>query len=162
MAERKPRQMLAESLKVLIVESRRHEAVADELLVGAKAALAEAKAEYDLIFVPGPLEIPTVVAMADQDAHRPAGVRYDGYVALGCVLHDPSVGSDITATHCVRSLMDLAAGRRMAIGIGVLTVQDEAQALGLAKLAGGDAGGAAARACLALIAARRKLVGQAP
>ena len=154
--------MLAESLRILVVEARRHEAVADELLAGAKAALAEAKAEYDLIFVPGPLEIPTVVAMAEQDAHRAAGIRYDGFVALGCVLNDPSVGSEITATHCVRSLMDLAVGRRMAIGIGVLTVQDEAQALSLAKAGQGDAGGAAARACLALIAARRKLVGQAP
>ena len=152
--------MLAEALRILIVEARMYAAVADDLLSGARAGLGAANCEFDVISVPGALEIPAVIAMAEEDGHRPAGVRYDGYVALGCVVRGGGAWFEIVAGQCARGLMDLAVGRRLAIGHGVLAVESEAEGVEMARTDGGDTGGAAARACLAVIDARRRLLGQ--
>ena len=152
--------MLDEPLHILIVEARSHDRVADDLLTGAKAALTAAKAEFEVVTVPGVLEIPAVVAMAEEGGHRPAGVRYDGYVALGCVIRDETFHFEVAAAESARGLMDLAIGRRLAIGAGILTVEDEAQALRHAQPGQADKGGAAARACLAVIGVKRRLLGQ--
>jgi 6,7-dimethyl-8-ribityllumazine synthase len=153
--------MLDEPLQILIVEARSHDRVADDLLSGAKAALGAAKAQFEVVTVPGVLEIPAVVAMAEEGGHRPAGVRYDGYVALGCVIRDETFHFEVAAAESARGLMDLAIGRRLAIGAGILTVEDEEQALRHAQPAGADKGGAAANACLAVIGVKRRLLGQA-
>jgi 6,7-dimethyl-8-ribityllumazine synthase len=153
--------MLDEPLQILIVEARSHDRVADDLLAGAKAALGAAKAQFEVVTVPGVLEIPAVVAMAEEGGHRPAGVRYDGYVALGCVIRDETFHFEVAAAESARGLMDLAIGRRLAIGAGILTVEDEEQALRHAQPAGADKGGAAANACLAVIGVKRRLLGQA-
>jgi 6,7-dimethyl-8-ribityllumazine synthase len=153
--------MLSEPLRVLIVEARFYDHIADELLAGAKAVLAAARAQVEVVTVPGALEIPAVIAMAEEGGHRPAGVRYDGYVALGCVIRGETYHFEIVAGESARGLMDLAIGRRLAIGNGVLTVENEAQALARARPSEADKGGGAAKACLALIDVHRRLLGQA-
>jgi 6,7-dimethyl-8-ribityllumazine synthase len=153
--------MLSEPTRVLVVEARFYDHIADELLAGAKAALAAARAEVEVMTVPGALEIPAVIAMAEEGGHRPAGVRFDGYVALGCVIRGETYHFEIVAGESARGLMDLAIGRRLAIGNGVLTVDTEAQALARARPGEADKGGGAAKACLALIDVRRRLLGQA-
>ena len=152
--------MTGEPLRILIVEARFYDHIADELLAGATAALRAAGAEFDVVTVPGALEIPAVIAMADEGGHRPAGVRYDGYVALGCVIRGETYHFEIVAGESARGINDLAIGRRIAIGNGVLTVENEAQALARARAGEGDKGGGAAKACLAVVAARNRLLGQ--
>src|SRR5579863_6342187 len=108
--------MIDEPLRILIVEGRGLTGPADKLLASAKAVLAAANTELDVVSVEGVFEIPAVIAMAEEGGHRPAGVRYDGYVALGCTLRDGSLHSELAANECARGLMDLAIGRRLAIG----------------------------------------------
>ncbi len=152
------RSLLEDPPKILIVEARSNKQVCDVLLAGAKNALAAAKAEFEVATVPGPLEIPAVVAMAEEGGHRPAGVRFDGYVALGCVIRGESLHYGLAAGESARALMDLAIGRRLAIGNGILAADSEAEALALAG--DGEAGRTAARACLAVMELKRRLLGQ--
>jgi len=153
--------MIDEPLHILIVEARVHDAIADQLLAGARAALRAAKADVEVVRAPGELEIPAVIALAEEGGHRPAGVRFDGYVALGCVIRGETFRFEVVASESARGLMDLAIGRRLAIGNGILTVDTEAQALARARPAEGDTGGGAAKACLEVIALKRRLLGQA-
>src|SRR5271156_5560067 len=151
--------MLEDPLRVLIVEARCYDHIADELLAGAKAALKAAGAEFDVVSVPGSLEIPAVIAMAEEGGHRPAGARYDGYVALGCVIRGETYHFEIVAGESARGMMDLTIGRRLAIGNGILTVETEAQALARARAVDLDRGGGAAKSCLAVIGVRKRLLG---
>jgi 6,7-dimethyl-8-ribityllumazine synthase len=153
--------MLEDPLRILIVEARFYDHIAEALLEGAKAALKAAGHEFEVVSVPGALEIPAVIAMAEEGGHRPAGARYDGYVALGCVIRGETFHFEIVAGESARGLMDLAIGRRLAIGNGILTVDTEAQALARAKPGEADKGGAAAKACLAVIDVRKRLLGTA-
>jgi 6,7-dimethyl-8-ribityllumazine synthase len=153
--------MLDEKIRILIVEGRFHEAIADELLKGAADAIAAFGAEHDVVTVPTALEIPAVIAMAEEGGHRPAGVRYDGFVALGCVIRGETYQFEIMAEQAARGLMDLGIGKRLAIGDGVLTVETEEQAWARARVSEGDRGGFAARACLDLISVHRRLLGAA-
>jgi 6,7-dimethyl-8-ribityllumazine synthase len=152
--------MLSEPTRILVIEARFHERIADELLGGATAALNAGRAEFSVVQAPGALEIPAILAMAEEGGHRAAGVRYDGYVVLGCILRAGSYHFELVANESARGLTDLAIGRRLAIGNGVLAAEDEGQALAMARPRDGDAGGAAARACLAVIDVRRRLLGQ--
>jgi 6,7-dimethyl-8-ribityllumazine synthase len=149
--------MPADPLRVLIVEARGDARLADTLLASAKAALSRGQAEFEVVDVPGALEIPAVVAMAEEGGHRPAGVRYDGYVALGCVIRGESLHYGIAMGEVARALNDLAIGRKLAIGNGVLAVDSTQEAMAFAEA---DAGGAAARACLAVVGLKRRLLGQ--
>ncbi len=136
-------------LRVLIVEARYYAHIADELLKGATAALDEAGAEYDVVTVPGALEIPTAVAIATD-----AG-NYDGAVALGCVIQGQTFHFDIVAMQSARALIDLSVARKLPLGNGILTVDTEAQALERAKSDQRNKGGEAAKAALALIRLKR-------
>lgn len=153
--------MQEDKIRVLVVEGRFYDDLADELLRGATQAIEAFGAEYDVVTVPGALEIPAVVALADEGGHRPAGVRYDGYVALGTVIRGETYHFEIVANESARGLMDLAIGKRLAIGNGILTVETEEQAWARARVSEGDKGGFAARACLDMITLRRRLLGQA-
>jgi 6,7-dimethyl-8-ribityllumazine synthase len=153
--------MLEDKFSLLIVEARVHGEISDALLAGAKAAIAAAGAEQAVVTVPSALEIPAAIALAEEGGHRPAGVRYDGYVALGCIIRGETFAFEVMATESTRGLIDLSIGRRLAIGHGILTVDTEQQARVRAETGGGDKGGAAARACLEMIALRRRLLGQA-
>ena len=152
--------MLEDRLRILIVEGRFYSDLSDELLKGAKDALEAHDADYDVITVPGALEVPAVIAIAEEGGHRPAGVAYDGYVALGVVIRGETHHFDIVANESARGIMDLAIGKRLAVGNGILTVEDEDQAWARARVSEGDKGGGAARACLDMIAIKRRLLGQ--
>ncbi|HKT53082.1 MAG TPA: 6,7-dimethyl-8-ribityllumazine synthase [Caulobacteraceae bacterium] len=153
--------MLEEKIKILIVEARFYDELADALLDGAAKAVTAAGAEYDVVTVAGALEIPAAISLAEEGGHRPAGVRYDGYVALGCVIRGETYHFEIVAEESARGLTDLGVGKRLPIGNGILTVENEAQAWARAKAGEGDKGGAAARACLGMVALKRRLLGQA-
>jgi 6,7-dimethyl-8-ribityllumazine synthase len=142
--------------RLLIIEARFYDDLSDALLQGAKAALDEAGALYDVVTVPGALEIPAVVSFA-LDAAEGDGTDYDGFVALGCVIRGETYHFDIVANESCRALMDLAVEESLAIGNGILTVENEAQAWARARRSEGDKGGFAARAALTMIALRDRL-----
>jgi 6,7-dimethyl-8-ribityllumazine synthase len=137
---------------ILIVEARFYSHIANALLDGATAALDAAGASFERISVPGALEIPPAIALA---ARSDKG--YDGFVALGCVIRGETYHFEIVSNESARGLMDLGIRQGLCIGNGVLTVENEEQALVRASAAGSDKGGDAARACLALINYRDKL-----
>ncbi len=151
--------MIEDPVRVLVVEARFYEHLADELLAGAKAALDAFGAVHDVVTVPGALEIPGAIAFAEEAGHRPAGVRYDGYVALGVVIRGETYHFEVVANESARGLMELAINKRLPIGNGILTTEDEAQALTRARRSESDKGGQAARACLDMITLRRRLQG---
>ena len=151
--------MSEDKIRILIVEARFYSDLADELLKGAIDAIEAYGAEYDVVTVPGALEIPGAIAFAEESGHRPAGKHYDGYVALGCVIRGETYHFEIVSNESARGIMDLAVGKRLAIGNGVLTVEDEAQAWARAKVSEGDKGGGAARAALTMVALKQQLLG---
>ena len=142
--------------RILIVEARFYDDLADALLAGATAALKAEGAEFDKITVPGALEIPGAIAMASASGHA-AGRAYDGYVALGCVIRGETAHFDIVANESARGLMDLAVHQRLAVGNGILTVENEAQAWERASADKQDKGGGAAKAAIALTRLRRQM-----
>ncbi|MEI9891499.1 MAG: 6,7-dimethyl-8-ribityllumazine synthase [Caulobacteraceae bacterium] len=151
--------MLEDKLRILIVEARFYSAISDALLAGASDALSAYGAEFDVVTVPGAFELPAAIALADEGGKRPAGVRYDGYIALGCVIRGETTHYDYVCGESARGLMDLSVQKGLPIGYGVLTVEDEDQAWARARVSQGDKGGFAARACLDMIALRRRLLG---
>jgi len=144
------------SANILIVEARFYEHISDGLLDGAKAALEKAGATFDRVAVPGALEIPAAVLFAAK-ASEGAGKTYDGFVALGCVIRGETYHFEIVSNESARGLTDLALHHGLCIGNGILTVENEEQALVRAKRDGLDKGGDAARACLALIELKARL-----
>ncbi len=143
---------MREKPRLLIIDAHFYEAISDELLRGAEEALAEAGALHDRVSVPGALEIPAALAMALRGA-KP----YDGYVLLGCVIRGETSHFDVVAGESARGVSDLAAEHALAVGNGILTVENEEQAWSRARVAGGNKGGAAAQAALAMIDLRRRL-----
>ena len=141
--------------RLLIVEARFHEALADALLAGARAALDSAGATYDVITVPGALEIPGVISIAVGAADE-SGTYYDGFVALGAVIRGETYHFEIVANESSRGLMNLTIDG-IAVGNGILTTENEDQAWARARREEGDKGGFAARAALTMIAIRERL-----
>jgi 6,7-dimethyl-8-ribityllumazine synthase len=142
--------------RVLVVEGRFYEDVADALWTGAKRVLDEAGVTVERFSVPGALEIPQAIALAAGAAEH-TGKPFDGVVALGCVIRGETSHYDIVAGESARALMDMAIGRALPIGNGILTVDTEAQANARASHNQRDKGGDAARAALSLIAVKRRL-----
>ncbi|MDX8525698.1 6,7-dimethyl-8-ribityllumazine synthase [Mesorhizobium sp. MSK_1335] len=144
---------------LLIVEARFHDDLADALLEGAIGALEEAGATYDVVTVPGSLEIPAVICFA-LDGAAEGGTHYDGFVALGTVIRGDTYHFDIVANESSRALMDLSLQEAIAVGNGILTTENDAQAWGRARKTEGDKGGFAARAALTMIALKEKFGAQ--
>jgi 6,7-dimethyl-8-ribityllumazine synthase len=144
---------------LLIVEARFHDDLADALLEGAAGALEEAGATYDVVTVPGSLEIPAVITFA-LDGAAEGGTHYDGFVALGTVVRGDTYHFDIVANESSRALMDLSVQEAIAIGNGILTTENDAQAWARARKTEGDKGGFAARAALTMIALKEKFGAQ--
>jgi 6,7-dimethyl-8-ribityllumazine synthase len=142
MSDRKPH--------LLLIEARFYDDITDELVRGALAAIERAGASYELVTVPGALEIPAAVAIAASAANGVAS-RFDGYVALGCVIRGETGHYDIVAGESARGLMDLAVQRGLPVGNGILTVETHAQAWERARVDAGNKGGAAVDAALALV-----------
>lgn len=139
-------------MRLLIVEARFYDDLADALVEGARAAIAEAGHHCDVVTVPGALEVPAAIAFAD-DAHAP----YDAYVALGVVIRGQTTHYDLVAGQSARGLMDLALDRGLAIGNGILTVENAEQAWARARKAEADKGGGAARAAIAMAELKARL-----
>jgi 6,7-dimethyl-8-ribityllumazine synthase len=142
--------------RLLVVEARFYEAISAMLMEGAMRAVKAAGAACDVITVPGALEIPIAAAIALDAAER-AGRPYDGLIALGCVIRGETYHFEIVAGESARALVDLGVARQIPLGNGVLTVENEAQAIARADPAAADKGGDAARAAIALAALKRSL-----
>src|SRR5215469_5963525 len=148
-------------VRILIVESGYYEDIADALLTGAKRALDAAGAAYDVVTVPGALEIPQAIVMAldaARGATNPEADPYHGVVALGCVIRGETSHYDIVAGESARALMEIGVGRKIPVGNGILTVDTAAQAKVRAALDKGDKGGAAARAALSLLGLKHGMI----
>ncbi|MBY8828650.1 6,7-dimethyl-8-ribityllumazine synthase [Hephaestia mangrovi] len=130
---------------ILIVEARFYEHLNDLLLQGARAAIEAAGHSHETITVPGALEVPGAVALASESG------RYDAYVGLGVVIRGETYHFEIVAGESARGLMALSMDG-LAIGNGILTVENEAQALTRARPDEKDKGGEAAKAALAMLA----------
>ena len=138
---------------VLIVEARFYDAIVDDLLAGAQAALRAAGATFDVVIVPGALEAPGALAIAL--AADPA--RYDAAVALGCILRGETYHFEIVANESARGLTEIGIRHAFPIGNAILTVENEAQAAVRADPARGNKGGEAAEAALALLRLKRRM-----
>lgn len=141
---------------LLVIEARFYEDIADELLRGATAAIEAAGATHERITVPGALEIPAALAMA-LDAMERGVMHFDGVVCLGCVIRGETKHFDIVAEQSARGLMDLASDEALALGNGILTVENDKQAWARARVGELNKGGAAAEAALAMVALRERL-----
>lgn len=140
--------------RILIVEARFYDDIADELLRGARAAAEAAQARVEILTVDGALEIPATVAIA-LDAAEKAGKPYDAVVALGCVIRGETGHYDIVAGESARALMDLSIARRIPLANGILTVENEEQAWTRARVSELNKGGGAVDAALAVLRIKR-------
>jgi 6,7-dimethyl-8-ribityllumazine synthase len=142
---------MTEPPHILVVEAPYYAHIAALLRQGAERALAAAGASHERIEVPGSFEIPAAMAIAAR-----ATGRFDGFVALGCVIRGETTHYDHICAESARGLQELATRDGLAIGYGILTCENEAQALARAAPDGRDHAGAAVRACLAIVALKRR------
>ncbi|MDB5668176.1 MAG: 6,7-dimethyl-8-ribityllumazine synthase [Alphaproteobacteria bacterium] len=138
--------------RFLIVEARFYAHLNDMLVAGATAAIEAAGHRAEVLTVPGALEIPAAIALAAETG------RYDGFVAIGVVIRGETYHFEIVSSESARGIMALTLDG-LAIGNGILTVEDEAQALVRADPAQKDKGGEAAKAALALLDLRQRFGG---
>ncbi len=142
--------------RILIVEGRFYDHINDELVAGAREVVEEAGGQAEVITVPGCLEVPTAIAIA-LDAAVESGKPYDGAVALGCVIRGETTHYEIVSNESARALMDMAVARKLALGNGIITVENEEQALARANRSEMNKGADAARAALALVRLKRQV-----
>ena len=135
--------------RILIVEARFYDHLNDLLLDGARAALEAAGHDPETVTVPGALEVPAAIALAADTGH------YDAFVALGVVIRGETYHFEIVAGESARGIMALTLDG-LAIGNGILTVEDEAQALARARPDEKDKGGEAAKAALAMLGLKER------
>lgn len=135
--------------KFLIVEARFYDHLNDLLIEGAKAALDDAGHKYEVVTVPGALEIPGAIALAAESG------RYDGFIAIGVVIRGETYHFEVVSNESARGLMALSMDA-IPIGNGILTVENEAQALTRAKRTEKDKGGEAAKAAIAMLSLRER------
>jgi 6,7-dimethyl-8-ribityllumazine synthase len=138
---------------ILIVEARFYDTIQDQLLAGARAALEAAGATYDIVTVPGALEVPGAVAIA----YQAADPAYDAVVALGCIIRGETYHFEIVANESARGLTDFGMAHAFPIGNAILTVETAEQAAVRADPLAGNKGGEAADAALALLRLKRRL-----
>lgn len=143
---------MSDAPHLLVIDAPYYDKISEELMQGVKAGFAESGATFDYITVPGVLEIPAALAMAVS-----SGKSYDGYVVIGCVIRGETTHYDIVANESARALMDLAVEHKLALGNGIQTVENEAQAIARASMSDKDKGGGAARAALAMIKLKKQL-----
>lgn len=142
---------------IMIVEARFYEDIADELVRGAEQVLREAGATFERFSVPGAFEIAAAIRYAIHSVEvDEARRRFDGYVALGCVIRGETTHYDYICRESARGLRELASAYTLAVGYGILTVENREQALVRAAVDHGNRGGAAARACLEMIELKRR------
>jgi 6,7-dimethyl-8-ribityllumazine synthase len=145
-------------IRILVVEGRFYDHINDELVAGAREAVEAVGGSVDVITVPGALEIPAAICIA-MDGAAAAGKPYDGAVALGCVVRGETYHFEVVAGESSRALMDMTVSRKLALGNGILTVENEKQAVARAYRNQMNKGGDAANAALALIRLKRSFAG---
>ena len=138
----------------LIIDARFYTDLGEELVRGATAELDRRGATYERVSVPGVLEIPAALSMA---LELDEGERFNGFVLLGCVIRGETSHYDIVANESARAVMDLAADYGLALGNGILTVENGEQAWARARISEKNKGGAAAAAAFDMILVREKL-----
>ena len=138
--------------KILIIQAPFYQKISALLLEGATKKITDLGFEYEVVTVPGALEIPAVIAFAQESE------QYAGYVALGCVIRGETSHYDIVANESARGLNKLAMKKKIAIGNGILTVENEAQAIVRADPKQKDKGGFAANACVEMIGLKEKFI----
>ena len=148
--------------RILIIEAVFYPDIAKDLRAGAMSALEEADARVERIWVPGVLEIPAALSMAVDAGETYPPAAYDGYVLPGCVIRGETSHYAIVAGESARAVMDLSIEHHLALGNGILTVENTKQAHARASMDGRDKGGFAARAALAMIGVRRSFRGEKP
>jgi 6,7-dimethyl-8-ribityllumazine synthase len=150
---------MPESPFLLIVEARFYEDIADALVSGAVAAIEAAGGTYQRVTVPGAFEIPAALRMAIRSMDLPGGRRrFDGFVALGCVIRGETTHYDHICNECMGGIAELALTYSVAIGNGVLTCENRDQAWERAAVDRKDKGGDAARAVLRMIEVKRQFL----
>lgn len=137
-------------MRILLVESRFYDDIANNLLKGAKNFLNQQKIKFDVISVSGALEIPAAINFAAQSG------KYDGFVALGCVVRGETYHFEVVCNESARGLMDLSINKNLCIGNGILTTNNMKQAKIRASVSGENKGEAAAKACIELIKIKKK------
>jgi len=135
---------------IMVIEAHFYQDIADELVKGATQALDSAGATYERFAVPGAFEIPGAIRLA-MDAVRDGEKRFDGYVALGCVIRGETTHYDYVCGESARGLQDLVLKHKLAIGYGILTVETRAQAMERGAVDRGNKGRAAVEACLSMV-----------
>jgi 6,7-dimethyl-8-ribityllumazine synthase len=148
---------MADAPHIMIVEARFYEDLADEMARGAIAELEKAGATYERFQVPGCFEIPAAIQFAVRSMDFYSGRRrFDGYVALGCVIRGETTHYDYVCMESARGLNDLALRHTLAVGYGIITTENMEQAWARASVAQKNKGGGAARACLDMIELKRQ------
>jgi 6,7-dimethyl-8-ribityllumazine synthase len=142
--------------RILVVEARFYDDIADELLRGVRGVLEQAQCATTVLTVDGALEIPSTVLIA-LDAARQAGNPFDGVIALGCVIRGDTGHYEIVAGESARALMDISVTRPIPLANGILTVENDAQAWARARVNELNKGGGAAEAVLAVLRIQRAL-----
>ena len=146
----------APGARLLIVAAPYYRSITDQMQRGVEAIATEAQATLDRVFVPGAFEIPAAIMHASKTG------AYDGFLALGCVVRGETSHYDYVCGESARALMDLSVRDGLAIGYGILTVNTLAQAEERADPRRGDKGGEATRACIAMIALKRRFAETKP
>lgn len=136
--------------KILIIQAVFYEKISAMLLEGAVKKLSAAGLDYEIVTLMGAFEIPAAIAFAETSK------KYSGYVALGCVIRGETSHYDYVCLESARGLNELAFKEKLAIGYGIITVENEAQALARADLKQKDKGGFAAAACLQMMDLKKK------
>ncbi|MBN9583313.1 MAG: 6,7-dimethyl-8-ribityllumazine synthase [Afipia sp.] len=142
--------------RVVIIEARFYDDIQEALLNGAVTELEAAGVGYDVISVPGALEIPAAIAIA-MDASKKNGRPYDGAIALGCVVRGDTIHFEIVSMESSRALMDLSVARGLPLGNGIITVNTTDQAWERARADRLNKGGDAARAALTMMRIKKRL-----
>ena len=148
---------MKDPIHILVIEGRYYHHISDALLLGAEMALRELGATWEVVTVPGALEVPQVLSAAigaglfKAEAPKP----FHGCVALGCVIRGETSHYDIVANESAGALMQLATAHGVPVGNGILTVENEAQAVARAAVNGKNKGHEAAEACLEVLRAKR-------
>lgn len=139
--------------KIAVVAANFYEKYAEALIDGAAQVINGAGHEAEVIIVPGALEVPAAIALAAESE------QFEGYVALGCVIRGETTHYDTVCNESARALMDLTVHGMLAVGNGILTVENDEQAWVRADVKQKNKGADAARACLALMDIKTRMVG---
>ena len=148
---------MSDAPHIMIVESPYYKEIADRMIESVLIELNSVDATYERFEVPGSFELPGAIRIAIESYNNPSDrIRFDGYIALGCVIRGQTSHYDYVCEESARGLNDLVLKYGVALGYGVLTTENRDQALARASRDQHDRGGAAARACLAMIELKRQ------